>query len=102
LSREEHNPPGLAVRHKDPSALLVELAGNWLDRTGLPDVSAVEKELSGSSVKVLEFDGMEYRMKSGLRASLQTESLVTGVLYMDIRINPNALIAGRVLPKSKS
>ena len=32
----------------------------------------------------------EERIKSGLRASLQTESLVTGVLYVDIRINPKA------------
>jgi paraquat-inducible protein B len=32
----------------------------------------------------------ENRIKQGLRASLQTESLVTGVLYVDIRINPKA------------
>lgn len=30
------------------------------------------------------------RIEHGLRASLQTESLVTGVLYVDIRPNPNA------------
>jgi paraquat-inducible protein B len=30
------------------------------------------------------------RIKAGLRASLQTESLVTGVLYVDLRINPHA------------
>ncbi len=30
------------------------------------------------------------RIQHGLRASLQTESLVTGVLYVDIRLNPNA------------
>jgi paraquat-inducible protein B len=30
------------------------------------------------------------RIERGLRASLQTESLVTGVLYIDIRFNPNA------------
>ena len=30
------------------------------------------------------------RIKQGLRASLQTESLVTGVLYVDMRMNPNA------------
>jgi paraquat-inducible protein B len=30
------------------------------------------------------------RIKQGLRASLQTESLVTGVLYVDLRINPKA------------
>jgi paraquat-inducible protein B len=32
----------------------------------------------------------EERIKQGLRASLQTESLVTGVLYVDLRINPKA------------
>jgi paraquat-inducible protein B len=32
----------------------------------------------------------EQRIKAGLRASLQTESLVTGVLYVDCRFNPNA------------
>jgi paraquat-inducible protein B len=32
----------------------------------------------------------EERIKSGLRASLHTESLVTGVLYVDCRFNPNA------------
>ena len=30
------------------------------------------------------------RIKAGLRASLQTESLVTGVLYVDISVDPNA------------
>ena len=60
MSHQEHNPAGLALRHKDPGVLLVEIAGNWLDRTGLPDVSAVEKELSGGSVKALEFMQREY------------------------------------------
>lgn len=32
----------------------------------------------------------EDRIRAGLRASLQTESLVTGVLYVDVRINPGA------------
>src|SRR5262245_51047871 len=32
----------------------------------------------------------ESRIKAGLRASLQTESLVTGVLYVDLQINPHA------------
>jgi len=32
----------------------------------------------------------EERIKAGLRASLQTESLVTGVLYVDIQIDPHA------------
>jgi paraquat-inducible protein B len=33
---------------------------------------------------------LEDRIQKGLRASLQTESMVTGVLYVDIRPNPNA------------
>ena len=32
----------------------------------------------------------EERIKRGLRASLQTESLVTGVLYVDMQIDPHA------------
>ena len=32
----------------------------------------------------------EARIKAGLRASLQTESLVTGVLYVDIQTDPHA------------
>src|SRR5262245_16883803 len=32
----------------------------------------------------------EARIKAGMRASLQTESLVTGVLYVDLQINPRA------------
>ncbi|MEO8429481.1 MAG: hypothetical protein ABI651_20500 [Verrucomicrobiota bacterium] len=33
---------------------------------------------------------MEERIQAGLRASLQTESLVTGVLHIDTRFNPKA------------
>jgi paraquat-inducible protein B len=33
---------------------------------------------------------LEQRIKYGLRASLQTESLVTGILYIDVRPNPHA------------
>jgi phospholipid/cholesterol/gamma-HCH transport system permease protein len=39
--------------------LVVELAGDWLDRTGLPDVSAVAQELAGSGVKAMEFEAKE-------------------------------------------
>ena len=56
MSNPEHSPARLTLRPKAPGVLLVEIAGHWLDRTGLPDVSAVEKELSGGSVKTLEFD----------------------------------------------
>ena len=56
MSPEEPKPPGLAVRQKEPGVMLVEIVGNWLDRTRLPDASAIEKELSGGGVKALEFD----------------------------------------------
>ena len=56
MNREEHNPPGLAIRHKEPGVLLVEITGNWLDRTGLPNISVVEKELASSGARALEFD----------------------------------------------
>ena len=56
MSLEESKPPGLTVRQKEPGVMLVEIVGNWLDRTRLPDASAIEKELSGGGVKALEFD----------------------------------------------
>jgi paraquat-inducible protein B len=39
---------------------------------------------------VFKEDVMAERVKAGLRATLQTESLVTGVLYVGVDINPNA------------
>lgn len=45
----------LAIRRKETGVLVVEIAGDWLDRTRLPDVSAVEQELSGGGVKAVEF-----------------------------------------------
>jgi len=56
LSNPEHRPARLTVRRTEPGRLVVEIAGDWLERSGLPDVSAVEKELAGSPVKALEVD----------------------------------------------
>jgi phospholipid/cholesterol/gamma-HCH transport system permease protein len=56
MRRPEQTPPRLTVRSKDPGMLVVEIAGDWLDRTGLPDLTAVEKELAGEGVKALEFE----------------------------------------------
>jgi phospholipid/cholesterol/gamma-HCH transport system permease protein len=36
--------------------LTVEIGGDWLDRTGLPDITTAGKELTGGGVKVLEFE----------------------------------------------
>lgn len=48
------------------------------------------KDRLGEPTEVFTERSMEERVKLGLRASLQTESLVTGVLYIDVRPNPNA------------
>ena len=59
MSQEGHIPPRLALRHKDPGVLVVEIAGDWLDRTGLPGVSEVEKELADDGLKALEFEAKD-------------------------------------------
>ena len=56
MSNPEHTPARLTARRKEDAVLLVEIAGDWLDRTALPDISAVEKELAGGGVKALEFE----------------------------------------------
>jgi phospholipid/cholesterol/gamma-HCH transport system permease protein len=56
MSNGEHVPARLTVRRKADAVLLVEIAGDWLDRTGLPDISAVEKEQAKGGVSALEFD----------------------------------------------
>jgi paraquat-inducible protein B len=48
------------------------------------------KERLGQPEEVFSEQALERRIQRGLRASLQTESLVTGVLYVDIRPNRNA------------
>jgi len=56
VNSQEHTPPRLAVRHKEPAVLVVEIAGDWLERSNLPAISAVEKELADSPAQALEFD----------------------------------------------
>jgi paraquat-inducible protein B len=48
------------------------------------------KDRLGEPTEVFTESALEQRIKFGLRASLQTESLVTGVLYVDVRPNPSA------------
>ncbi len=48
------------------------------------------RERLGEPIDVFSTQALEDRIKHGLRASLQTESLVTGVLYIDMRHNPDA------------
>ncbi len=56
MSTPEHILARLTARRKVDGVLLVEIAGDWLDRSSLPGISAVEGELSGDSVKALEFE----------------------------------------------
>ena len=61
----------------------------------MPVILEIEDKLvyqrMGDAAGELAYAGTtEDRVQASLRASLQTESLITGVLYVDIRINPNA------------
>jgi phospholipid/cholesterol/gamma-HCH transport system permease protein len=56
MSNPEHIPARLSTRRKTDGVLLVEIAGDWLDRSALPGISEAEGELSGASMKALEFD----------------------------------------------
>ncbi len=59
MSNHEPTPARLTTRLKDDGVLVVEIAGNWLDRRRLPDISVVERELAGGGVKALEFAAQE-------------------------------------------
>jgi phospholipid/cholesterol/gamma-HCH transport system permease protein len=56
MSKPEHLAPRLTARRKDDGVLVIAITGDWLDRAGLPDVSAVEKDLAGGGVSAVEFD----------------------------------------------
>jgi phospholipid/cholesterol/gamma-HCH transport system permease protein len=49
-------PAALSIRPGEGDTAVVEIAGNWLDRTNLPDVGAIVEDLTKRAVKVLEFD----------------------------------------------
>lgn len=50
----------------------------------------LRERLGEPATDVFSEASLQARVHGGLRGSLQTESLVTGVLYVDIRPNPNA------------
>ena len=61
----------------------------------MPVILEVEEKLmrdrmGDDAAEIFTDSSMAERIKLGLRASLQTESLVTGVLYIDVRLNRNA------------
>ncbi len=55
MSQPEQTPPRLTVRREDPGKLVVEIAGDWLDRTHLPDIAGVEREFAAGGVQTVEF-----------------------------------------------
>jgi paraquat-inducible protein B len=60
----------------------------------LPVIIELEEKLINQrmSEPLMDFTGtyLEERVRNGMRASLQAESLVTGVLYIELRRNPKA------------
>lgn len=60
----------------------------------MPVIIELEEKLLRERMPALNYafseSGMAERLRQGLRASLETESLVTGVLYVGIDIDPNA------------
>ena len=56
MSDPERHPAQLTVRRTTAGVLRVEIGGDWLERSGLPDVSAVAQELAGGGVSALEFE----------------------------------------------
>jgi phospholipid/cholesterol/gamma-HCH transport system permease protein len=59
LSNSENVRPRLSFAAKESGVLVVKIAGDWLRRSGPPDVSAVEQELSKNPMKALEFDATD-------------------------------------------
>lgn len=53
------SPARLTARRTSTGVLVVELAGDWLDRKSLPEVAAVARELTGGGVPAVEFDAKE-------------------------------------------
>ena len=56
MSNPEHIPARLTARRTEAGVLVVEIAGDWLDRSSLPGISDIEKEISAENVKALEFE----------------------------------------------
>jgi phospholipid/cholesterol/gamma-HCH transport system permease protein len=46
----------LTVRRKDGGVLVVEIAGNWLDRSALPGISSVATKLAEAPTQAMEFE----------------------------------------------
>ncbi len=56
MTNPEHIPARLTARRTGSNVLVVEMAGDWLGHTRLPDISPAAKELAADNVSALEFD----------------------------------------------
>jgi len=56
MNNPDHIPARLTARRKEDGVLLVEIVGDWLDRSALPDLADVEQELTHTPAKAVEFD----------------------------------------------
>jgi phospholipid/cholesterol/gamma-HCH transport system permease protein len=59
MNNEEQTPARLTAQRGENGVLLVTISGEWLGRSRLPDLSMVEKEWAGGTVKALELDAKE-------------------------------------------
>jgi len=56
MNHLEKSPPRLGFRREGSEVLVVEIAGDWLERSALPEVAPVEKELAGNAPRAVEFE----------------------------------------------
>ncbi|MGO9995916.1 MAG: hypothetical protein ACLPTF_25870 [Steroidobacteraceae bacterium] len=72
-------PPRLTARRGERGIVTVEIAGDWLGRSALPDVGPLQKELAAGGVSALEFEAKQLgRWDSALMARiLSMEDLCT-------------------------
>ncbi len=71
LNNHEQSPPRWSVRRKDEGVLAVELGGDWLGRAGLPDMSAVARDMATRPARALEFEAQALgRWDSALMARI--------------------------------
>jgi phospholipid/cholesterol/gamma-HCH transport system permease protein len=91
VSVAEFIPPRLTARRSESGVVIVEIAGDWLSRTALPDVEPLEKELAVGGVSALEFEASRLgRWDSALMARI--------VAIDDLCVKANVDFRSKTLP----